>query len=83
MTESNTNSKEKMITISVMGIEKLASYERGIRGVLRKIEVGKCEPELMENVKAVKAVYELLEQLQMITNSTREEGSKSKHFFLQ
>jgi hypothetical protein len=80
MTESNTNSKEKMITISVMGIEKLASYERGIRGVLRKIEVGKCEPELMENVKAV---YELLEQLQMITNSTREEGSKSKHFFLQ
>ncbi len=80
MAEGNNNSKEKLITIPVMGIEKLTSYERGIRGILKKIEVGKCEPELMENVKAV---YELLTQLQMITKSMRADCSLQKQAMLQ
>lgn len=80
MTESNIDRKEKLITIPVIGIEKLVSYERGIRGILGKIEVGKCEPELMEHVKSV---YELLEQLQMITKSVRAECSGHKQAVLQ
>lgn len=80
MAERNTNGREKLITIPVMGIEKLMSYERGIRGILGKIEVGKCEPELMEHVKSV---YELLAQLQMITKSVRAECSEQKQSMLQ
>jgi hypothetical protein len=75
MVEGNDISKEKLITIPVVGIEKLRSYERGIRGILKKIEVGKCEPELMENVKSV---YELLAQFRMINKAVRAEGQAQK-----
>lgn len=68
MGDGNTNENQTLFEIPVKGIEKLASYERGIRGILKKIEVSNCDPELMENVKSM---YELLGQLQKIKNSLR------------
>jgi hypothetical protein len=61
MTDRQINEVEKLITIPVNGIAKLIEYKQGIRALLRKIEVGNCDPELMQHVKSV---YELLSRLE-------------------
>lgn len=63
MADSQAAGNKSTFFIPVGGIEKLMWYQQGIRGVLSKIEVGNCDPELMENIKAV---YELLSQLRYV-----------------
>jgi hypothetical protein len=73
MADSRMGGKEALIVIHIRGDEQLLRYEQGIRGILRKIEVGKCEPELIENIKAV---YELLAQLQLKSKSLQSDCSE-------
>lgn len=65
MTKVKMNDSEMEITIPINGMDKLIQYEQGIRGLLRKVEVGNCDPELLENIKLV---YELLSQLKLKRN---------------
>jgi len=53
--------KQLKVEFEISTIEELHSYEKGIRGILRKIEIANCDEELKENLKAV---YELLSHLQ-------------------
>jgi len=43
--------------INVQNIEELKSYQKGILGVLRKVELTACDPSLKEDIKSV---YKLL-----------------------
>jgi len=66
------------IVILVSGMEELAKYQKGLMGVLRKIEVDNCDPVLKENLTYV---YELLSHLIPDKNSfihQRELLTKSK-----
>ena len=60
MAANQRNDIETIITIPINGVAKLTRYEQGIRALLRNVEVGNCDPELMEHVKSV---YELLDRL--------------------
>jgi hypothetical protein len=62
MRNSKVVEKELKIFISITSIEKLNRYQCGLLGVLSRIEIGNCDPELKENIKAV---YELLTQLRL------------------
>jgi hypothetical protein len=53
--------KQLRVEIGISNIEELHSYQKGIRGVLRQIEIASCDEELRENLKAV---YQLLSHLQ-------------------
>jgi hypothetical protein len=48
------------IVIPISGMEELAKYQKGLMGVLHRIEVENCDLELAENLKYV---YELLTHL--------------------
>jgi hypothetical protein len=56
------NNEELRISIPISGIETLTNYQTGLLGLLRRIEIGNCDPELKEHIKAV---YELLTQLRL------------------
>lgn len=60
MSDTKINSNKPTIFIPVAGLEKLLWYQDGISGLLGRIEIGNCDPELKENIKAV---YELLSLL--------------------
>lgn len=60
MSDTKINTTKPTIFIPVAGFEKLIRYQEGIRGLLRRIEIGSCDPALKENIKAV---YELLSLL--------------------
>lgn len=75
------------IVIPVLDLEELAKYQKGLMGVLNKVEVGNCDPELKENLKYV---YELLSHLVPDKNSfqqrqllTRTKQGKLKKVVLQ
>ncbi|HTJ53221.1 MAG TPA: hypothetical protein VL443_27390 [Cyclobacteriaceae bacterium] len=53
--------KQLKVEIEISNIEELHSYQNGIRGILRTIEIASCNQELKENLKAV---YQLLSHLQ-------------------
>lgn len=53
MVEYVNDTREIRITIPNAKIGQISRYYRGLRGVLSKIELGDCEPELIENLKAV------------------------------
>lgn len=53
------NSQLKII-IPISSMDELTRYQKGIMGLLNKIEVGNCDPVLKENLKSV---YELLSHL--------------------
>jgi predicted transcriptional regulator len=72
MSSGKLNKTEKFFTIPINDIAKLAEYEQGIRALLRRIEVGKCDPELMQHIKSV---YELLDHLKFSYSSAQ----MSKH----
>lgn len=48
------------IVIPISDMEELSKYQNGLMGVLSKVEVGNCNPQLKENLKCV---YELLSHL--------------------
>lgn len=75
MIESKMNDIEKVITISINGVEKLKEYEQGIRALLSKIEVGSCDPKLRHHVTIV---YELLTKLLQASTSHGRAPSKVK-----
>lgn len=67
------------IVIPISGMEELAKYQKGLMGVLNKVEVGNCDPTLKENLKYV---YELLSHLVPDKNSfiqQREVLTRTKH----
>jgi len=45
------------ITISVADFEELQKFQRGIINLLGKVEIDKCKPEVIEDVKSL---YKLL-----------------------
>jgi len=51
------------LSLPLKNIETLLAYQHGIRGILRRIEIDSIDQELKENIKAV---YELLYQLQQL-----------------
>lgn len=53
------------LSLPLKNIETLLAYQRGIRGILRRIEIDHVDDELKENIKAV---YELLFHLQLPEN---------------
>jgi hypothetical protein len=59
------------IVIPIANMGELSKYQRGLLGVLRKVEVGNCDPRLKENLKSV---YELLSHLVPDKNSLIREG---------
>jgi hypothetical protein len=61
MIETEKNPNQLILKISLSGHEELSNYEKAIRGLLRRIEVTNCDPDLKENLKAV---YQLLSHLQ-------------------
>jgi len=61
MTEAEKNPNRLILKISLSGHEELHDYQKGIRGLLRCIDVTNCDPDLRENIKAV---YQLLSHLQ-------------------
>lgn len=48
------------IIIEVASMDEIVRYQRGILGILAKIEVDNCDPVLIENIKSV---YDLLSHL--------------------
>lgn len=48
------------IVIPISDMEELANYQNGLMGVLSKVEVDNCNPQLQENLNYV---YELLSHL--------------------
>lgn len=76
------------IIIPIADMDELSKYQRGLLGVLRKVEVGNCDPRLKENLKSV---YELLSHLVPDKNSfiqerellTRTRKGKLKKVVLQ
>lgn len=48
------------IVIPITNMDELTKYQCGLLGILRKVEVGNCDPGLKENLKSV---YELLSHL--------------------
>jgi hypothetical protein len=60
MIEYSEKSNQLQIKIPISSLEKLDEYQQGIRGLLSRIEIGGCDPELKENLKSV---YELLSNL--------------------
>jgi len=65
MIEERENSGFRIV-IPIENMDELAKYQRGLLGVLRKVEVGNCDPRLKENLKSV---YELLTHLVPDKNS--------------
>ena len=61
MIETEKNPNQLILKISLSGHEELHNYQKGIRGLLRRIEITNCDPDLKENIKAV---YQLLSHLQ-------------------
>lgn len=49
-----------VITIPVSGLEELGQYQRAIINQLSKIEIGDCNPQVKEDVKAL---FKLLSHL--------------------
>lgn len=60
MREFDKKSTRNNVFIPVEDSDKLRWYTDGIRGLLRKIEVGNCDDELKESIKAV---YDLLSHM--------------------
>lgn len=87
MIEEGKNSGFRIV-IPISDMEELANYQKGLMGVLRKVEVGNCDPALKENLKCV---YELLSHLVPDKNSfiqqrellTRTKQGKLKKVVLQ
>lgn len=87
MIEEDKNSRFRIV-IPISDMEELANYQKGLMGVLRKVEVGNCDPVLKENLKYV---YELLSHLVPDKNSfiqqrellTRTKQGKLKKVVLQ
>lgn len=65
MPQIKMNNMEIEIALPINGMDKLIQYEQAIRGLLRKIEVGNCDPKLVEDIKLV---YELLTLLKLKQN---------------
>jgi len=62
------------LSLPLKNIETLLAYQQGIRGILRKVEIANCDDEMKENLKAV---YELLYQLQLPENLHYDQHSSS------
>ncbi len=60
MIEYVNDRREIRITIPNAKIDQVPRYYHGLRGILGKIEIGNCEPELMENLKVVFDLLTLL-----------------------
>lgn len=87
MIEERENSGFRIV-ISIASMDELAKYQRGLLGVLGKVEVGNCDPRLKEDLKSV---YELLSHLVPDKDSfirerellTRNQKGKLKKVVLQ
>lgn len=60
MIEYDNSQNPKKIVIPVSGVEDVQKYQKGILGILGKIEIDQCKPGFKEDLKAV---YELLSHL--------------------
>lgn len=60
MIEYDSSKNPKKIVIPVSGAEDVQKYQKGILGILSKIEIDQCKPGFKEDLKAV---YELLSHL--------------------
>lgn len=65
MIEHDKNNRPRKIVIPVSTQDEILRYQLGILGILSKIEVGKCTPDLKEDVKAT---YDLLKHMQTEDN---------------
>jgi hypothetical protein len=60
MIKLDEKNSEMKIVIPISDMDELSKYQRGIMGILRKIEVGNCDPTMKEHLESV---YELLSHL--------------------
>ncbi|MCG8318774.1 MAG: hypothetical protein MI921_04685 [Cytophagales bacterium] len=58
----NEKENQLKIIIPLSGIQELYDYKNAILRLLKKIEIDDCNPELMNNLKAV---YKLLLHLEL------------------
>lgn len=78
MVEKEKNSGFRIV-IPLSGMEELTKYQKGLMGILRKVEVGNCDPTMKENLNYV---YELLSHLVTDKNSFIQQSgllTKAKH----
>jgi hypothetical protein len=73
MIEIEINRTQLLIEIPIKNIDELTRYQEGIMGLLRRIEVGDCDPELKENIKII---YGLLMQLHLNERLIKSEIKK-------
>lgn len=62
MSRFESSNKQLVLSIRISDRTEIVKYQEGLMGLLRKIEIGNCDPELKENIKAV---YELLSHFQI------------------
>ena len=60
MIEYDNSKNPQKIVIPVSGVADVQKYQKGILGILGKIEIDQCKPGFKEDLKAV---YELLSHL--------------------
>lgn len=88
MVKLDGKNSEMKIVIPISDVQELSKYQRGIMGVLRKIEVGDCDPKMKEHLESV---YELLSHLVLDESSllrgkellTRSKQGKLRKVMLQ
>jgi hypothetical protein len=76
MIEYDSSHNPKKIIIPVSGVEEVQKYQKGILGILGKIEIDHCKPGFKEDLKAV---YELLSHLLMSKELLLDEASSPVH----
>jgi hypothetical protein len=76
MIEYDSSHNPIKVIIPVSGVEEVQRYQKGLLGILGKIEIDQCKPGFKEDLKAV---YELLSHLLLSKELLLDSASSPVH----